>query len=439
MKKKAIVLGLGKSGVSALSLLTKNDFQVIGIDDCLSEDAFNEKKKSLIPAKIQRTIKDADLNDCSFIVISPGISWTHPLILQACKKQVEIIGEVELAFRIHQPSALCIGITGTNGKTTVTLLVEHILKSNGINALAVGNIGVSLSSAFSARNIDVFVIELSSFQLETLSHQSLDFGLLLNISPDHLDRYDNFESYAKMKLKILDLIKEEGFGFLNEHISYNKRKNICSYGFNNNNDIYYHNGKIFVHNQLWAQEKELEHFNYNHDLENILAAISICQKFPISSDKIMESIKNFRKPSHRIEIVRNLNGVVYYNDSKGTNIDAVIKAVESIKKNIILICGGVDKGSSYNIWRSAFIGKVKSIFIIGQAAKKISNELYDLFSVEIVQTLEEAVSLAYATSKNGDSVLLSPGCSSYDMFLNYEHRGNEFVRIVNSLPNREKL
>lgn len=439
MKKKAIVLGLGKSGTSAVTLLINHDFEVIAIDDFVDDHTFAEKKNLFPEVKVLREINEEDFNSTQLFILSPGIAWNHPAIVKAKKYKIEIIGEVELAFRILKPKCCCIGVTGTNGKTTVTLLIEHILKSNGINALAVGNIGLPVTSAFEMPNIDVFVIELSSFQLETISSKCLKYGIILNISPDHLDRYESIEAYANVKLKMLDLIEEDGCCYINERIEFAKKNNSFSYGFNENNHIYYKNGNIYIHNKLWINNDFLEKYNENHDLENILGSISICSNFSITKEKIINSIETFKKPSHRIEFVRNLNGVVYYNDSKGTNIDAVIKAVESIKKNIILICGGVDKGASYNIWRNVFMGKVKSILVIGQAAKKIAEELKDLFLIEIVSTLEEAVSLAYRMSKEGDSVLLSPGCSSYDMFLNYEHRGNEFVRIVNSLPNREKL
>ena len=265
--------------------------------------------------------------DFDAIVVSPGISFNTSIYQEALHSGIEIIGEVELALRHISKS--CIGVTGTNGKTTVTLLLEHVLNKNGVAAKAVGNVGVPLTSMINDP-AEVFVIELSSYQLETMHSKVLNIALLLNITPDHLERYGNMVEYAKAKAKIFDCIKEFG----NSNIS---------------EKCYLDWEELFSEQDLYFYDRDktiLKHIapKSPHDADNILAAYYICRQFGIGAEQFALAEKLFVKPPHRIEFIKTINGIHFIDDSKGTNIDAVIKAVDSVNGPVILIAGGVDKG-----------------------------------------------------------------------------------------------
>jgi UDP-N-acetylmuramoylalanine--D-glutamate ligase len=321
--------------------------------------------------------------------------------------RIEIIGEAELALRSIKQNA--VAITGTNGKTTVTLLTEHILKTAGIPARAVGNVGEPLS-AMRGKPEEVLVVELSSFQIETLRARAFDAAVLLNITPDHLDRYSDMRAYARAKCALERCLKEDAPFFVQDGV-------LQTYG-----DLF---------TQLTKQMPTLALPDLpRHDRENALAAYALCRRFGVSEADFLRALSIFQKPAHRIEFVSEIDGICYYDDSKGTNIDAVIQAVHAMRGPVILIVGGVDKGASYLPWVENFRGKVKQILALGQAAKKIVEELEPFFALQHVSSLHEAVEQARRVAISGDSVLLSPGCSSYDMFRDYVQRGEEFKRYV---------
>lgn len=412
-KKRWIVLGLGASGRSALRFLTNRESswgQVVGVDDQLSIDeelnAFANRGVLLLSSCPSNLLKGADA-----LVKSPGISPGHPLVLEARAHGIPVIGDIELVAKIVQ-GVPCIGVTGTNGKTTVTLLIEHILRHAGLPFRACGNVGVpicDMAMTFPDEGIKGLVVELSSYQLETLSTPFLDAALLLNITPDHLDRYSSFEEYRKAKLRIFSLLKEKGEAIVHSSIPIENESCIMRYGFRS--------AEIFA--------------GYSpHDADNIEAAFLACKHFGLSDDQMKDALFTFKKPLHRIEFVCNIQGVSFFNDSKGTNIDAVIKAVDTMNGQVVLIAGGVDKGSSYTLWKKSFADKVKMICAIGQAAPKMKKELGESIPVHIFDGLHSAVAFAAAQSEPGGNVLLSPGCASFDMFRDYRHRGDEFKRIV---------
>jgi len=421
---KTLVIGLGKSGRAAYDLLIKEGGQVVGTDD--KADLLKKLESEGIKVDSHPRVEEFDQ-----VVISPGIPPTNPLYIKAIELRKEIIGEAELALsRLHQP---CIAITGTNGKTTVTLLVEHILKTSGLKARALGNVGTPLTS-YEGDGQEIMVVELSSFQLELMKTAVVDIGIILNITPDHLDRYTTMEEYAIAKCRLQDLMKSAGNFWVHQSVvqDFNSllKSNYQTYG----SDCKCTNWTD--RNALRAGEKieTILPIRYrdlgSHESENVLAAWILCKKFGISSEDFLTGLETFKKPAHRIEFVATLDGVDYFNDSKGTNIDATIKAVEAMTKQIVLIAGGVDKGSSYEPWKKSFTGKVKQVFAIGQAAAKIAEELRPEFEVEIVPTLKDAVEGARRQAKVGETVLLSPGCSSYDMFQDYAQRGDEFKKFV---------
>lgn len=389
MMKKALVIGFGISGKSAAEFLSRRGWCVVSHDDKQGAEKF-----------------EGDLRGIDLVVVSPGVPKTHPLYVQAIEWGIELVGEVELA--LQEWSGPVIAITGTNGKTTVSELVAHTLRHAGKGVRLLGNGGVPITSEIEGCQGEIIVLELSSFQLETMKSPSIDAAVVLNITPDHLDRYEGMEEYARAKMDISRCMKPDGVLFVEEGA-------FQKYGY------------------------LLEGFpcqilapggSRGHDQENYLAAFALCRRVGVEAEQIEEAYKSFKKPPHRIEFVGKIGGVSYYDDSKGTNIDAVIRCIQSLRGPIILIAGGVDKGFPYTGWIEPFQGKVKGIMTIGQAAEKIERELGGYFLVKRCRDLEEAIGSAKENSTPGDNIVLSPGCASYDMFKSYAHRGDEFKRLV---------
>lgn len=408
--RHVLVIGLGKSGKGAIGFLLRRGAHVVGVDQnaalfktdkTLQE--FERQGVTLLPDHIV-----TDITPFSLLVLSPGVPAHHPLLLMARERGLPVIGEIELACRdLSQP---VLAVTGTNGKTTVTLLTTHVLNACGRPARAVGNVGAALTAEVDLASADeVLVMELSSYQLETMQSRVIDAAVVLNITPDHLERHGTMENYARAKLSIAKCLKEGGRLFLQAAVAQD-------YGYLIPNVPY----------ETFCATK--------HDKENGLAAARLCSVLGIDLGQFARAAANFQKPPHRIAFVREQRGVQYYNDSKGTNLDAVQKAVNTVPGPIHLIAGGVDKGASYLPWAEAFGGKVCAIYAIGQAAAKIKSELHGQIPVQIFPTLEAAVRRAAMNAARGQTVLLSPGCASFDMFRDYAHRGEEFQKIVAELP-----
>lgn len=451
--KKILVLGLGKSGQAAASLLLFLKAQVYATDDALvppkeSVTALEQEHLKLIDRyEACRAIKEFDA-----IVVSPGVPKQHPCYMAAIASSQLILGEVELAAQFLT-KAVCIGITGTNGKTTCTLFLEHLLQQAGIRALAVGNVGMPLSAIAEAfcrkqalaqmsasipfHTYTHFIIELSSFQLETMHTPFLDVAVLLNITADHLDRYANFDDYAQTKFKIFKCLKPTSPAFIEQkafkcfpHLA---TTTLHTYGYHKHNTVAIDDERIYLHQQpeafLPLPLRGVQH----HDIENFMACYAVGRALGLAAEHMISAFFSFKKPPHRIEFVAEIDGINFIDDSKGTNIDAVCRAVQSLSGNIILIAGGVDKGASYVPWIASFAGKVRYICAIGQAAGKIEQELSAAIPVRCFAGLADAVWHARAMAHKGDTVLLSPGCASYDLFIDYAHRGREFKRIINQL------
>lgn len=440
VKKKVLVVGLGISGRSAVQFLLKQGADVFCFDKDKNLKNHDEIKLFILDGSLKfiESLDDLKAEDFDLIVVSPGISLDETLREEAKKAHVEIIGEMELGARYLKNRA--IGITGTNGKTTVTLLIEHVLNASSIKAKAVGNIGLPLTSYLLNDNDpdEILVIELSSYQLETMSAKVFDAGIILNITPDHLDRYLGMDEYAKAKFKLQDCVKDKSFFYVDEVSQdvfkhYFKGENNNCFGFNSSESLLRDIKNVYLKEKFpYTLPYELD-AKKSHDILNLIAAFKMVETFNLGLIPFLKAFASFKKPAHRVEFVRETNFVKYYDDSKGTNIDAVMKAVDSLKEPIYLIAGGVDKGSGYAPWKFAFKNKVKGIFVIGQAACKIKAELESEIEVEMCESLEVAVKNASKKASSGDVVLLSPGCSSFDMFKDYKERGNEFKRVVNLL------
>ncbi len=396
-----LVLGLGLSGKASARFLVKQGHKVTVYDD-------DPKTYEQVPNVIyQEKGRPFDWASCDQVIVSPGIPPSHPLYQGALERKIEVIGEVELALRhlTHRPM---VGITGTNGKTTVTLLVAHLLEEAGKKSRAVGNVGTPLiDEVLHPDQKAILSLELSSFQLERVQTKALLGGVILNVTPDHIDRYDTMEAYAKAKGQIANILQKGSPFIINPSI-----KALAPELFN------------FSHQTLPTT---------NREEENISAAVSLVKVFGLTDSQIEKGLSTFKKPPHRIELIRTLKGVSYYNDSKSTNLDSTIHALLTLDKNILLIAGGVDKGFLFAPWADYFKNRVKTLFLIGQAAHRIEAELKNTVPIYQCGTLKEALLLSTTLSSAGDNILLSPGCSSFDQFKNYADRGDTFRQLVEGL------
>jgi len=380
---RALVIGFGISGRGAAKLLLQKGYEVIAID-----------KNPQEMEGVEVFPETAKIGKVHLTVLSPGIPRSHP---QAQGR--EVIGEAELAMRFLKNRA--IGITGTNGKTTLTLLLTHLLNFSGIKARALGNLGVSIAEyACHPDPKEFLVIELSSYQLETMVTKGFDYGVITNVSPDHLDRYESFEHYKKTKYRLGELLKE---GEIIDEDSYLQ---------------------LTKNERYWESECD----------PILRAAWAISQKLGIDWDQFLEGIKSFKRPQHRMEKVRELEGVTFINDSKGTNSHAVLYGLSQLKGPVLLIAGGKGKGETFENWKKPFEEKVKKVFAIGEIALELKEKLK---SVTVCNDLEEAVTEAYHASKKGDTILLSPGAASFDQFQNYEERGKKFKDYVKQLKEKQ--
>lgn len=422
--ENVLVVGLGISGKAAAALLLKNRKKVVGTDDKIknirsSEEIKDLERQGLV---IQEPKNLIQMQNVDLVVVSPGVPHNHSLIQAAKKASIEIIGEIELACQLAKQKMF--GITGTNGKTTVTMMVAHVLNACGIPARTAGNIGEPLSAQILKHPDKILVTELSSYQLDTLKIRAFDAAVLLNISPDHLDRYNSYEDYARSKFHIQQCIKKKGNFYVNANTA-SEWKNFLIGPFLAFNG----EGKENIENILPVRYRR----SGGYEWENRSAAFSLCYEVGVSPQQFDKELKNFKKAPHRVEFVREINGVAFINDSKATNAEAVVRAVESMQGKVILIAGGLEKGLSYKGWPKVFRGKVRCVCAIGETATRIAQELDKVSEVKTFESLNKAIDFAHSISKAGETVLLSPGSSSFDMFKDYAQRGEKFKQAVHQL------
>lgn len=435
--KSVLVLGLGISGCSAVRYLLAQGCIVFAFDDRW-ESIKHQNHINELQSLGLKICPNLQLPDVELLVVSPGVPRTHPLYISAQNQDLRIIGEAELALGTMSKDYKCVGITGTNGKTTVTFLIEHILNTCGVHAKALGNSGIPLTSSLAEKfPLGTFIVaELSSFQLETLQSPVLDAAVLLNITHDHLDRYDSFMEYAQAKIHLFDCVKPGGKCYIEERCYCTFLNQLSNYmlgtfGLESGNYLRI-DGCQLVTPTSKLTLPAIPITQSGHDLENVMAAFAITANF-VPAQEIINALSTYKKPPHRLELVREIQGITFIDDSKATNVDAVVRAVESISSPIILIAGGVDKGGSYQSWLDVFHGKVRAICTIGQAADKIQQELGHKMPIYPFKELREAVAFAASMANRNEIVLLSPGCSSYDMFSSYVQRGKAFQEIVHAL------
>ena len=446
--KKVMVFGAARSGVSATGLLQQLGAFVI-LYDCnttLTKDDFVEKfETDEMFLLITGRLTDEIIATIDLLVISPGVPLDHPDILRIKENNIQIWGEIELAYRYTQ--GRIIGITGTNGKTTTTTLVGKLMKSYFTQVFVVGNIGNSYTDiALSTTKDSVTVIELSSFQLETIHEFKPEVSVILNITPDHLDRHHTMEEYISVKERIAQNQSKSELCILNyedetlRHMAERLNTNLLFFSsrreleeglYLEEDEIYYSYQK---NTQLICNINEL-HVLGKHNYENVMAAVGIAIHMGIPMELIRRTLLNFKAVEHRIEYVEKINEVTYYNDSKGTNPDASIKAIQAMKGPIILIAGGYDKKISFDSWVETFDGKVKYLILLGQTKKQIAKTArrHGFDNIILTQTLEEAVRISTEKAEPGDVVLLSPACASWGMFDDFEQRGNLFKEYVRGM------
>jgi len=446
--KKVLVVGMARSGLAAAEFLSRRGARVKVSDkrpenELQTELGFLRKHEISYEAggHVAGSFLDADL-----LVVSPGVPLRLPLLQEASRSGKEVISEVEMASRFLQGRV--IGITGSNGKTTTTTLVGEMLKTAGFPTLVGGNIGTALTSLVDRSTSEtITVVELSSFQLEAIPTFRPDVAVLLNVTPDHLDRYDSFEGYVQAKLNILKNQRSSDFAVMNleDKILNHADDSIRSraYWFSTKSEVIqgtYLSGNHFVF--LSGTQKEtvagLEEIQLRggHNLENIAAAITAARLVDAATTKIAEALSQFKGVEHRLELVAEVSGVKFYNDSKATNTDATIKALESFEGGILLILGGRDKGSDFTVLSSLIRERVKDLILLGEASAKIRHQLDGTVPMIQANSLGEATQMAFERASPGDVVLLAPACASFDMFQNYEHRGRVFKEVVRSLTEK---
>ncbi len=443
--KKVMVAGMGKSGVAVMDVLLQLGAEIYPYDSKetsrIAEDVLAMADENHLTTFFGR--EPDDLSFLDLLVLSPGIPLTIPLVKRAIEDKVEIIGELELAYRLSK--GIFIGITGTNGKTTTTALVGEIFKNAEKETHVVGNIGVAaISKALKATKDAYMITEVSSFQLETTSRFKPVVSAILNITQDHLNRHLTMENYANTKAKIYQNQNKSNYFIVNYD---NKRAyGLCNgcpatvVPFSRKEVLGF--GCYVNHNQIVVKDEAGNTVDICpvdelalpglHNLENALAATAIAYFTGISKQVIKKTLKEFEGVEHRIEYVDTVNGIQFINDSKATNPDSSIKAVEAMQTDTVLIAGGMDKGSDFTEFIKAFNGKIKAVVLLGETAKKIkmAAEQNGFNAVIIKNNLEECVDEAFKLAKSGDTVLLSPACASWDMYPSYEIRGQHFKDCV---------
>lgn len=446
--KRVLVFGTGISGIGASELLEQVGAKPVLYDGNKDLDAGKIREKLAEDSKAEILIgelPDAVIEGLDLAVLSPGVPVDLPLVENIRARKVPIWGEVELAYAYSK--GILAAITGTNGKTTTTSLLGEIMKRHQKQVFVVGNIGTPYTQAARKTTEDsVTVAEISSFQLETIDHFHPQVSTILNITPDHLNRHHTMEEYIRVKENITknqtsddtcvlnyedEVLREFGKTLHTRVLFFSSLRTL-------EEGIYLKNGRILYRSggkeEVVADTSELQLLG-RHNHENVMAAVAMALSLKVPMEEIRQAVKAFQAVEHRIEFVEEKNGVVYYNDSKGTNPDAAIKGIQAMDRPTLLIGGGYDKDASYEEWIDSFEGKVKYLVLIGATKEKIAKAARDkgFESILFAETLEEAVGLCAEKAKSGDAVLLSPACASWDMFPSYEVRGRMFKEYVRNL------
>ena len=432
---KIFILGMGRSGNSVARLLCK-DNKVLITD--LKHDKSEEELKKL-GVSVFITDKQDELLDESFDVVvkNPGVKLDHPVILKANEYGIPVITELEVAYR-YLPKVKIVGITGSNGKTTTTTLTYNILKEAGLPVHLAGNIGLPLCNQIDdIKENDILVIEISSHQLVNLDRFKVDIAVLTNLSEVHLDHFGTYEKYKLNKLRIFNHQTEDDVAIVNKgddevyRLTCDLKSTRKTFSSKGSADIYVSDGNIVYNDEKYnLSDIKLKGM---HNYENIMAAILVSKEFSVSSDAIKNVINNFGGVEHRMEFVKNVNGRNFYNDSKATNVTSTITALKSFDNNVILILGGLDRGHSFEEL-TPYLKNTRLIVCYGETKDRIKEFVLGLkIEVKVVDNVREATREAYRLSCEGDTILLSPACASWDQFDSFEQRGDAFKDEISKL------
>jgi UDP-N-acetylmuramoylalanine--D-glutamate ligase len=442
--KRVLVVGLARTGVATAVFCAERGAHVTGTD-LRNESEIREAIARLKAASVnlelgghrKKTLVEQDL-----IIPSPGVPADAPLLKAARDRGIPIWSEIELAYRFLK--GRLIGITGSNGKTTTTSLIEHILKSAGFKTVLAGNIGTPLIGCVGQTSAETTaVVELSSFQLELIQSFRSNISVFLNLTPDHLDRHRTMEAYGATKARLFLNQTEADIAILNaddpattpyapakpQVFWFSRKQRVAQGAFVRNNEIVFRNQG----EEEAVLTLEAIPLAGAHNLENVLAATAATRLAGADRAAIAKGVKSFTGVEHRLEFITEIGGVRYYNDSKATNVDATLKALDAFSRRVLVILGGKDKGSDYTVLQKPLREKAILALLIGAAAEKIEKEIAGSVAIERAGSLERAVEIASREARPGDVVLLAPACASFDQFQNYEHRGRVFKDLVRQL------
>lgn len=443
--KRLVILGGGESGVGTAILGKKMGYDVFVSDGGKIKEKYKNVLENLRVDWEEERHTEAKILIADVVMKSPGIPDTVSLVVKLREMDIPVISEIEFASKYTE--ATIIGITGSNGKTTTTMLVNHLLKNGGLNVGMAGNIGDSFAKMVAEQDFDYYVLEISSFQLDGIVDFKPHIAIITNISPDHLDRYDyKFENYIASKFKIVQNQTEEDYliydaddevisQYLKQHkipskmIPFSLEKEFTEGAYMKNNKI-----QITTQNNTMEMEQDTLALEGQHNLKNTMAASTAAKLVQIRKQTIRDSVQNFQGAAHRLEKVLKINHVQYINDSKATNVNATYYALDSMKTPTVWIVGGLDKGNDYKSLMPMVREKVKAIVCLGLDNSKIKDAFGNAVDL-MVETfsMEEAIKVAYKIAERGDTVLLSPACASFDLFKNYEDRGDQFKEAVKNL------
>ena len=445
MNKRLVILGGGESGTGAALLAKAQGYDTVLMDEGSLKEVYRKELEAAGIRCIEGHVDESLLLGADEIVKSPGIPEKNTWVKKAREQGIAIISEIELAYR-HKGSSRIIAITGSNGKSTTTSLIYHICKHAEIDCALVGNIGYSFARQVAQDPKELYVAEISSFQLDDIVDFRPDIALLLNITEDHLDRYDyRFENYIRSKFRItMNQLSDDYFiynmdddvitGYLNENqinstqLPISMKQKVAKGGYIKNDEM---------HVQVHAEQQQMSVYDFalkgKHNQYNTMAACVAGATMDIRKNKIREAVQTFENLEHRMEAVATVRGVEFINDSKATNVNSTWFALESMTKPTVLVLGGVDKGNDYTLIRELVQDKVKAIVCMGLNNEKIHEAFDGVVRVLDTASAADAVQVSYSLATPGDVVLLSPACASFDLFKNYEDRGKQFKDAVKSL------
>ena len=448
--KRVLVVGLARTGV-ATALFCAARGAIVTATESRNEDELGIAIDVLRSAGVTLELgghQDKTFLEQDLIIPSPGVPADAVNLRAAREKGISIWSEIELAYRFLR--GRLIGITGSNGKTTTTSLIDHVLKNAGCSTILAGNIGTPLISMVERSSADtITVAELSSFQLELVTTFRPDIALFLNLTPDHLDRHPSLKAYGAAKARIFENQTEEDAAILNADdpattpyaptrprlFWFSRKQRVAQGALVRGSEI------VYRHDGLEEPILKLEQIPLvgAHNVENVVAAIIACRLAGADATAIATGVRSFAGVEHRLEFVAEIAGVRYYNDSKATNVDATLKALDAFPGRILVILGGKDKGSDYTVLQQPLHDKAILALLIGAAADKIETQIAGSVAIERAKTLDRAVDLAAHTAQPGDIVLLAPACASFDQFQNYEHRGRVFKELVHALEHQREM